>query len=410
MGAMTDIAIIGAGPYGLSLGAHLSAAGLSVRVFGQPMHTWRTSMPEGMVLKSEGFASNLWHPDGALTLKDYCADHGLPYKDSGLPIPLQTFSDYGVAFQKRFVPMLDERWVTGLDRESNAFLLRLDDDEIVTAQRVVIAAGIRSFHYTPAELAALAGPLCSHSIEHHRLERFSGKRVLVVGGGASGVELAALMSKKGAQVTVAACRGRIPYCQPPRPRSLLERIQAPETGLGTGWRSVACVAAPMLFYQMPRDFRHLVVRKHLGPAPGWVSREEVEQNVNVLLGAKVDRACVRGAVASVTLRTRDGTEKVIDAEHVISATGFRVDMQRLNFINPRIMDRLALADQTPLLSPHFETSVPGLFMVGITAANNFGPLLRFAYGAGFTSDRLSRFLHQTTVRHSVAVKRNLTAA
>jgi hypothetical protein len=211
-------------------------------------------------------------------------------------------------------------------------------------------------------------------------------------------------------VTVAVRRGGIPYCQPPRPRSLLERIQAPETGLGTGWRSVACVAAPMLFYQMPRDFRHLVVRKHLGPAPGWVSREEVEQNVNVLLGAKVDRACVRGDVASVTFRTGDGTEKTIDAEHVISATGFRVDMQRLNFITPRIMDRLALADQTPLLSPHFETSVPGLFMVGIAAANNFGPLLRFAYGAGFTSDRLSRFLHQTTVRHSVAVKRNLTAA
>jgi thioredoxin reductase len=136
----------------------------------------------------------------------------------------------------------------------------------------------------------------------------------------------------------------------------------------------------------------------------------VEQNVNVLLGAKVDRACVRGDVASVTFRTSDGTEKTIDAEHVISATGFRVDMRRLNFINPRIMDRLALADQTPLLSPHFETSVPGLFMVGITAANNFGPLLRFAYGAGFASDRLSRFLHQTTVRRSVAVKRNLTTA
>ena len=80
MSTTTDVAIIGAGPYGLSLAAHLAAANVSVRVFGQPMQFWRTNMPEGMVLKSEGFASNLWHPDGALTLRDFCADRGLPYK------------------------------------------------------------------------------------------------------------------------------------------------------------------------------------------------------------------------------------------------------------------------------------------------------------------------------------------
>ena len=81
MSTTTDVAIIGAGPYGLSLAAHLAAANVSVRVFGQPMQFWRTNMPEGMVLKSEGFASNLWHPDGALTLRDFCADRGLPYNE-----------------------------------------------------------------------------------------------------------------------------------------------------------------------------------------------------------------------------------------------------------------------------------------------------------------------------------------
>nr|WP_294549673.1 NAD(P)-binding domain-containing protein [uncultured Rhodopila sp.] len=410
MTAVTDIAIIGAGPYGLSLAAHLSAAGLGTRVFGQPMHTWRTGMPEGMVLKSEGFASNLWHPDGAFTLQDYCVQHGLPYKHSGLPVPLRTFSDYGVAFQKHFVPMLDPRWVTNLEFDGSRFTLHLDDNEIVLANRVVIAAGIRSFYDVPPELDAIAGPLCSHSADHHSLARFEGKQVLVIGGGASGIGIAGLMSQRGAHVTVAARQTRIAYCDPPRPRSLLDKLQAPESGLGTGWRSLACVVAPMVFYQMPRDFRHLVVRKHLGPAPGWTSRDEVERNVSVMLGARLSGSAVRGDLAAVTFRMLDGSETTVEAEHVIAATGYQVNMRRLRFIGDGIMRQLDLADRSPVLSRHFETSVPGLFVVGTAAANSFGPMLRFAYGAGFVSRRLTRFMRRTAVRGLVAVQPELAVA
>jgi hypothetical protein len=44
--------------------------------------------------------------------------------------------------------------------------------------------------------------------------------------------------------------------------------------------------------------------------------------------------------------------------------------------------------ETPVLSSRFESSVPGLFFVGALSANTFGPLTRFAFGAGFAAERL----------------------
>jgi cation diffusion facilitator CzcD-associated flavoprotein CzcO len=56
---MIETAIIGAGPYGLSIAAHFRSRGISFRVFGRPMDSWLRHMPKGMHLKSDGFASNL---------------------------------------------------------------------------------------------------------------------------------------------------------------------------------------------------------------------------------------------------------------------------------------------------------------------------------------------------------------
>jgi thioredoxin reductase len=401
MSEIVDIAIIGAGPYGLSIAAHLSALGVDFRIFGSPMHTWQTSMPEGMVLKSEGDASNLYDPGGELLLSRYCADHGLPYQDIGWPVPLATFIDYGIAFQRRFVPTLEDRQVTAVVPTRFGFELRLDDGEIASARRVIVAAGIRAYEYMPPKLAALPPELASHSAAHVRVGHFAEREVAVIGSGASAINLAAILHQRGAKVTLVARSDAIAYCGPPSARTLLDRIREPASGLGTGWRSWACCAMPMVFHAMPESFRLMIVRKHLPAAPGWTLQPQVDGVVPTILGALISRVDAVNGRVKLGLAMQSGAERVLTVDHVIAGTGYRVDVRRLTFLGAQVQAGLSCANHTPRLSRNFESSMPGLYFVGTAAANSFGPMLRFAYGAKFASKRIADHLGRTLVRGSV---------
>lgn len=399
--AETEVAIVGAGPYGLSLAAHLKAQGVEFRIFGVPMELWRTKMPKGMRLKSEGFASNLYDPDESFTLGKFCAQHGIPYEDIGLPVALQTFCDYGLAFQKRFAPDLDERMVDAIELSPNGYILRLEDGETIRARKVVCAVGISHFHYTPPILGGLPPELVSHSSRHHALDGFKGREVAVVGAGASALDLAALLHQAGAAVQVVTRRPSIPFHHKMRlPRTFIDKLRAPMSGLGPGWRSRLCTDAPLLFHVMPQWFRLEVVLKHLGPAPGWFVREQIEGKVPIITNAELASAEAVKDRVRLQLRLRDGTNRDLVTEHVVAATGYRVDLGRLSFLTPSLRARLREVENTPVLSSHFEASVPGLYFVGVAAANNFGPMLRFAYGAGFTARRLSRHLARSAPRRA----------
>lgn len=401
MTEIVDVAIIGAGPYGLSIAAHLAAENIDLRIFGSAMHTWRTSMPEGMVLKSEGNASSLSDPDSALTIARYCNEHGLPYKDVGLPVPLSTFINYGVEFHRKFVPTLEDKQVASVIPTRYGFDLHLDNGEVARARRVIVAAGIRAYEYLPPQLAHLPPELATHSSVHVKVGHFKDREVAIIGAGASAINLAALLNQVGARVTVVARRPAIDYCGPPTERSLLDRIREPENGLGTGWRSWACCTMPMVFYSMPESFRLMVVRKHLPAAPGWTLKPQVDGIVPVVCGASLGSADAIGDKVRLNLDMREGGQKSLTVDHVIAGTGYRVDMRRLSFLSAPVLDKLDCAENTPRLSRHFESSVPGLHFVGTAAANSFGPMLRFVYGAKFASRRLTGHLSRSLVRGTV---------
>jgi thioredoxin reductase len=392
MPSSPDVAIIGAGPYGLSLAAHLAAKGVSFRIFGTPMQTWRTAMLAGSHLKSEGFATALYEPTRRFTLKAYCARHGLPYADIGLPVALEHFIAYGLAFQQRYVPRLEQRDIVDIAAMPGGFTLRADDGEMITARRVVVAAGISKFRFLPEMLAALPEEFATHSGAHSTVEQFAGRDVIIVGGGASAADLAMALLEAGASVRIVARRAKMDFNGPPRERSLWERITAPWSGVGPSWKGRLCTDAPMLFHAMPEDFRIRVVKRFLGPAACWFTREAVEGKAGFFGGRQISDATVQDGRVRLGLTREDGTREELTADHVIGATGYQVDLAKLAFLPADLRADIRLCDRSPALSRHFQSSVPGLYFVGVAAANSFGPVSRFAFGARFTAERLSSHL------------------
>jgi thioredoxin reductase len=390
----TDIAIIGAGPYGLSLAASLRTRHIEHRIFGTPMQTWRTHMPAGMKLKSEGFASNLYDGARDLTLGAYCHERRINYRDSGLPVTLDLFCQYGLAFQSRKVPHLEMKDAVRLEREGGGFRIELANGEVARARRVVIATGISHYEHVPDVLAGLPDDLAGHASEYRDLEIFAGRRVAVIGAGASAIDTAALLAQAGAHTKLMVRGKRVAFLGPPtlRRRSFMESLRAPQSGLGPGWKSRICTDAPMLFRYLPEDFRHKVIAKHLGPSAGWWTRAPVETHVDVQLNTSITGAIARGDTVELSVRSQSGERCIETVDHVIAATGYRPDLRRLPFLDAGLCAEIAATRNIPQLSGQFETSVAGLYVTGLAAAYSFGPVLRFAYGADFPARTLTRHL------------------
>lgn len=369
----------------------MRARGVEYRIFGQPMYLWTHQMPEGMQLKSEGFASSLFDPEGRFTLERYCAEHGLPYRRTGLPVKLDTLNAYALAFQRTLVPDLDQRQVVAIEPSTNGFLLRLEDGEILTARSVVVAVGVGHFRHIPEIFKGLPSEFVSHSVEHRDLTQFRGRSVAVIGRGASGVDIASLLCDQGVDVQLIARKPTIAFHEPPAPggRSLLNRLRWPESGIGNGWRSRFLADAPWAFHHLPERLRLKVVRVHLPPAPGWFMKDRTVGRVPLQLGQTPQQAEIRDGRMQLSLVDANGMRRLLTVDHVISATGFKTDLRRLPFLDEALLRRIRMVEKTPILSSSFESSVPGLFFAGFASANSFGPVVRFIVGAGFTARSVS---------------------
>lgn len=397
---MTDsceVAIVGAGPYGLAAAAHLKAAKVSTRVFGDTMAFWRKNMPSGMKLRSPWRASHIIDPERAHSLDIFAKENGVEHTEN---LSLVDFVRYGEWFQKRAVPDVDPRMVVSVEDGPSGFRLTLNDGSRVEATRVVMAMGLTNQAYSPPEFAGLPSALVSHSSEMVDPAGFRGRRVAVVGRGQSAVESAVLLNEAGAEVDL-ICRGDVRWLgeEAVRPRAagnllwhLRDALHAP-SGIGPfpySWFA----DMPSVLYRLPPELRKRLATLCLkAAASGWLQPRA--RGVRIDAGRTIAAAREQGE--RVVLQLDNGAA---DYDHVVLSTGYQININRLGVVASELLGRVKQSEGCPVLTPGFETSVPGLHFVGCSGVGSFGPLPRFVAGCGFAARRVTETAFSSRTRPS----------
>jgi hypothetical protein len=360
--------------------------GLDVHAFGEPMSFWQRNMPVGMLLRSGWAASHIPDPNGSLTLEAY---RTASRNHFSTPVPLDRFVDYGLWYQRQTAPDLDRRKIVRVEVDTNGFRLTFEVGEAVLARRVVVAAGIGSFAWRPAQFAHLPNSLASHTSEHRDFQRFLGKKVLVIGSGQSALESAALLYESGAEVEVVARARQINWLGGLVSRTIqqglgskVSKLLYAPTDVGPAGIS-QIVARPDLVRRFPRPAQDWLRKRSIRPAGArWLVRRL--QNVPTKLGRSVMSASAVGE--RVRVRLDDETDRIID--HVFLGTGYRVDVSKYEFLAPELAKSISRFQGYPRLSEGFETSVPKLHILGAPAVWSFGPLMQFVVGTNYASRAL----------------------
>ncbi len=378
-----DVVVVGAGPYGLSAAAHLLAQNLKVAVFGKPIYFWREHMPKGMLLRSYWWATDLSDPQGAYSFDRYFQAIGAQGTD---PLPVETFIDYALWFQKNAVPNVDETYVSCVERVGKQFVVTLEDGRVLHSRTVVMATGLQYYRYCPAEYEHMPVHLVSHSSEHHCLDTFANKVVAVVGGGQAALETSALLHENGATVHLVSRHPLrwIPYANMRIP-ALLRQLRAPKAGMGSGWLNLLLEKYPYAFQRLPRNTRDYVLTTRHGPAGSPWLKNRVFNKVTIQEQKPI--TAVEAVDGRVRLTCANGETLTVD--HVILATGYRTDLTRLSMLHPQLLTSIRTYMKSPELNPWFESSVSGLYFIGFSAARSFGPFYRFVIGDAAAARRVT---------------------
>jgi len=387
--ATSDVLVIGAGPFGLSISTHLRHRGVEHTIVGRPMDTWRAHMPLGMFLKSEPYGSAISAATRGYDVATYARLHGFDdYVDRVGPLSLERFLGYADWFTHQLVPDVRDLTVTNVTPQDDGFKVEFAEEAPAFARQVIVATGLLPYTHIPGELSGLPSNLMTHSSVHDRLDQFSGRRVAVIGAGQSALQTGALLVEAGAQVQVVARRRELIWEDAvAQVLRLPDYILRPPSKLCEGW-GCAFADSPDAFRLLPESVRVRKALTSFGPKGAWWLRDRVEDVVDVLTGHQLRSAEPHGSRVRLQL---DGAKRSsIDVDHVIAGTGFRIDVSRLTYLSPEIQTGLTTRGNCPLVNRAGESTIPGMYFAGALTSVSLGPGVRFISGTHQTAPQLAR--------------------
>ena len=388
------VAIVGAGPYALSLAAHLAARNVEHRIFGRPMLFWSQIAEAGAdrYLKSYCFGTNISTPARGFSFADYSAPRGL---ETFEPCSIGDFAAYGLWFQQKQIPWVEPVDIDNVSKHRNGFRVTLANGESFVAAHVVLATGLSYFAHVPPILASLPPALAAHTSAVPEFRSFRGKSVAVVGGGQSALEAAALLHEAGARPQLLVRDDKILWMRRvSQDRGLWRRLRSPISDLGAGPKAWLLTRFPGATHRMPAIWRTRFVNRHLPPEGSWWLRERIEGCVPIHLATAILDARETGGAGELRLGVKNGGDRCIKVDHVIAGTGYEIDVSRLSILDPGLRRGIETRALAPKLNAKFEASVPGLRFIGPASAMSFGPLFRFVVGAEYTARTVAADLDQ----------------
>ena len=385
-----DTAVVGAGPFGLSVAAHTSRNG-TARTFGESMRTWRRLMTPDMLLRSDWDHTNLSAPARAGPLEAWVRSGEAERLE---PLPLAHFLRYADWFQRSFVPESDPDDVASIALADGGVRVTTTAGTEVQARAAVLALGVTPFPRVPPALAASGDPRIRIVLERSGYDDLAGKRVAIIGAGNNGVESALLALRAEAAAVELIVRSRVRWFverEPHAPRGALRqrlyRIAYPVVGFGPPPINRFALH-PDAFALLPHTLRARLNERLLRPGAAPWLRRHVDGVIPISEGVEVRR--VDSRTDGLVLGLSDGTSREVDA--CIVACGFSFSRDGLSVLAPELRARVTVQDGWPVLDRAFRTSVPQVSLVGFPAEGRFGPLSRFVEGAEFAAQRVAQSL------------------
>lgn len=364
---MLDLAIIGAGPYGLSLAAHAKESGIKHKVFGFPMDFWKTKNPPNMFIRTKLKHTNLIDPESSFTLKKYEQEKGLNLE---YPINRLTFADYGVWFIEKVGIDIIQDLVIEINYANEFFNIKTENNDFFQAKRIIVGVGVSYSKYIPKKICNQSHKLVSHSSDHTDYKKFEKKHVLVLGGGQSAWESAALLHENNAEVVLAYRRNK--------------RL-TPEKDLNKQQLEIADQ-----FYSLSEPEKIKMKEKFEKPTVSEFLVHLVKGKVVEKPNSFVKDIQEINNSRQIKVVFNDDESNVFD--HVIAATGYRYSVENITFLYP-LIDKLKVNSVgEPILSENFESNLKNLYFVGPASSYSFGPTFRFISGIKMTCDTLINYI------------------